>query len=76
MMSGGSGAGPACRDIVEDGNGKRLVHIEDEAAQDGSIARITRGDALPRAKGIVASDICDALALELGVDEVGTRRHA
>ena len=52
------------------------MHIEDEAAQDGSMARIALGDALPRAEGIVASDISDALALELGVHEVGARRHA
>ena len=61
---------------MEDGDRKRLVHIEDEAAQDDSMVCVAFGDALPRVEGIVASDICDTLALELVIDEVGARRHA
>ena len=61
---------------MEDGDWKRLVLIEDEATQDDSMVRVAFVDALPRAEGIVASDIRDALALELGVDEVGACRHA
>ena len=54
----------------------RMGTGKEQAAQDDNMVRVAFGDALPCAEGIVASDTCDSLALELGVDEVGARRHA
>ena len=54
----------------------RMGTGKEQAAQDDNMVRVAFGDALPRVEGIVASDTCDSLALELGVDEVGARRHA